>query len=224
MHVGEKNVTVDVGQHHIEHTTDMRQHMGISVEYINAVVNPIEDSVVAGILDTPLVDVVGHHLFGPHHCCSNAQYARSASTVEYAFAIHVDVEHLAHNHLRGVVSARTESHAGVDANRETSIRVGLHAACGSLRIRSGVRLIVQRMFRIVNHASVVDDDGLEAGLLPCLVPVFILGFLNGVLDVGISQRKIFHTLVEHLWYEQAFLHISVHAIGGFLERLETSVG
>ena len=35
---------------------------------------------------------------------------------------------------------------------------------------------------VVNRQSIVDDDGFETLLFPLLVPVLVLGFVDGVAD------------------------------------------
>ena len=60
-HVVEQNVAVDIGEDDIELGGKAAEHTGVAAERCQAVVHTIDDSVVACVVGTPLVNVIAYH-------------------------------------------------------------------------------------------------------------------------------------------------------------------
>ena len=76
----------------------------------------------------------------------------------------------------------------------------------------------------VNHAAVVDDDGLEEILFPFLVPVLVFRLCDGITDACVGYRKIFYHLLERSLVKLALLDVGLHAVFTFYETFKTDVG
>ena len=76
----------------------------------------------------------------------------------------------------------------------------------------------------VNHAAVVDDDGLKEILFPFLVPVLVFRLRDGITDACAGYRKIFYHLLKRGLVELALLDVGLHAVFTFHETFKTDVG
>ena len=60
----------------------------------------------------------------------------------------------------------------------------------------------------MNDDLIGDDDGLEARLLPLLVPVLVLGLADAVVDMDVGVGHQCKLFVEQLVREKVLLNIS----------------
>ena len=104
----------------------------------------------------------------------------------------------------------SESHAGLDADAQRS----------NERREGRVALLAC----VVDDALIADEDRVEALHLPSLVPVFLLGFLDGVADDCLANGEFADGLLESDFVEQIGLYITDDAVFGILERLKSCFG
>ena len=206
VHVGEEDVAVDVCHDELEDAAHVGEHGGVAVEHVDEVLHLVELGVVAGVVDAPFVDVVGHHVAGSELGGYDGYDAGAASAVEHLKAVDVHVGEGGDDHASGLVGARSECHACVDADAEGSEERGEWG--GAL------------LACVVDDAFAIDDDGVEACLFPGGVPVavFGLGHLEG--DVGVGDGEVVDGLLQAFTVERIGLDIAREPLLGVLERLE----
>ena len=87
-HVSQENVSIDIGNNHIENAADMREHTRVALQHFH-VFNLIQCCVVKTVLNAPFVDVIAYNLFRSTFRGDDAENARATTAVEHTFTFQV---------------------------------------------------------------------------------------------------------------------------------------
>ena len=160
----------------------MAQHADIAKEDI-VKLYAVQLGIMTGIVDTPLVYVIGRHMGCPATLGDKREDACAAATVEDTEAREVKREKFRDNHLRRLVGTIAECHGLVDGNGDGSLE---HQRRG---VRAG---------SIVYDATVADTYRLEDLLLILGIPVLGLHLVGSIGYDSLDDREISNYLADHI--------------------------
>ena len=91
-HIGQKDVAIDVGEDNVELSSETTEHGAIATERRQALIDMVDNGIMARVGSTPLVDIVAHAGVGSQLESANAQDACATSAVQDTLALKVHIE------------------------------------------------------------------------------------------------------------------------------------